>query len=136
MTTVLGRDASVMWQSGTVTPVIIPETRNISIDLGGDFAEDTVHGDVNRSYAPTFANFAASITGLWATGTGAQTSSKIVADTLSKVSGRFFIYIGSGDWFFSGSGYVSVDDATSPYDDFATFNWSVRSSGAVGYSAG
>jgi hypothetical protein len=131
MATILGRDASVYWGSGT--PFHVLETRNVSIDEGAEFVEDTVHGDVNRSYSPTFTNFNASVTGLLDTVLGK--SDEIRKNAANKTSGKFSIYGGDSNRYWYGSGYVSVDDASLPYDDYAGFNWSVRPIGTVGFYA-
>lgn len=131
MTTITGRNASVYWASG-----LIAETRNVSIDLGADFIDDTVHGDTVRSKAPLFMNFNAKITGLYATGVAAATNSaRIIAHALASTSSTFSIYIGGISQYFTGSGYVSVDTAGSPYDDFAPFDWSIVSLGTVTHYA-
>lgn len=131
MATVQTRNASIYWSSGRVA-----ETRNCSIDLGTDFVEDTVHGDTNRTFAPTFSNFNASITGLYNTGVAAAgNSAQIIADALAATSATWSIYIGNSNTYFYGSGYVSVDSVTDPYDEFSEFNWSIRSIGAVGHYA-
>lgn len=131
MATIQTRHASVYWSGGRVA-----ETRNVSIDLGSDFVDDTVHGDSNRSFAPLFTNFAATITGLYNTGVAAAgNSAQIIADALGAVSAAFSIYIGNSNTYFYGNGYVSVDEVGTPYDEFAPFNWSIRSLGAVGHYA-
>lgn len=132
MATVIGTHSSVYWGSGSTTPVRVQETKNVAIDLGGDFAEDTVHGDVNRSYQPTFTDFSVSVTGLWNTAVTLAQGTDLVTAANAKSSGRFSIYIGDASHYFYGSGYVSIDSITTPFDDFATLDWSIRSSGQVG----
>lgn len=126
MATQVGRDASIYW--GTT---LIAETRNIVVDMGSDFIDDTVHGDVNRSFQPSFANFGAKITGLQDKAAAGGTQS-IIAGALAKTSGTWSIYFGYSGHYLYGSGYVSVDELGQPYDDFDTFNWSLRSTGTVG----
>ena len=126
--TQLGRDTSIYW--GTV---LIQETRNGVIDMGSDFVDDTVHRDVNRSFQPTFANFGLSVTGLMQTGTVAtNTTASIMAAALAKTSGTFSVYFGASQRYVYGTGYVSVDEIGTPYEDFDTFNWSLRATGGVG----
>lgn len=127
MATLLGRDAVIYWGS-TVSPSRIAETREIAIDLGSDFADDTVHGDINRSEAPTYNRFAATITGLWD-----DAAYLIVDGAIAKSNGYFYIYPASNvsSKYFYGRGYVSVDQGAYPYDDFSRLNWSVRPSGTV-----
>lgn len=128
MATQIGRDASIYW--GTGTPQLIGETRNITSDLGSEFADDTVHGDQVRTFVPTYASANISVTGLYDTTAGK--SNEIVANALAKASGKFSVYIGGTGRYLYGSGYVSVDEVGVPYDDFATFNWSIRPSAAIG----
>lgn len=128
MTTQVGRDASIYWGS-----TLIKETRNITIDMGSDFIDDTVHGDQNRSFQPSFANFALSATGLMETGAvAANTNASIIAAALAKSSGTFSVYLGASQRYVYGTGYVSVDELGQPYEDFNTFNFSLRASGTVG----
>ncbi len=124
MTTLIGTDASVYWNA-----VRVPETRTATIDLGTDFADDTVHGDQNRTFAPTFANFGVSVSGLW--NTGVAGSGLIVADALAKTSRSFSVYLGNSQNYFLGNAYVSVDEVGAPFDDFDTFNWSLKPVAAV-----
>jgi len=134
LATILGIDTSVYWGSAAIAPTRVAETRNVAIDLGADYVEDTVHGDVNKSFAPTFSNFAATITGLYDTLSGGH-AKRIIADALAKQSGTFSIYLGNISQYFRGSGYVTVDDVSAPYDDFAGFNWSIRPLGTVSHYA-
>ena len=131
MATIQARNASVYWSSGRVA-----ETRNVSIDLGSDFVDDTVHGDTNRTFAPLFSNFNASITGLYNTGPAAAgNSAQLIADALTATSTTWSIYIGNSNTYFYGSGYVSVDNIGAPYDEFAPFDWSIRPLAGVGHYA-
>lgn len=131
MATIQTRHASVYWSAGRVQ-----ETRNVSIDLGSDFVDDTVHGDTTRTFAPLFSNFNASITGLYNNGVAAAgNSAQLITDALGAVSAAFSIYIGNSNTYFYGNGYVSVDEVGAPYDEFAPFNWSLRALGAVGHYA-
>lgn len=127
MATLLGRDAAVYWGSG-VSPGRIAETKNISIDMGTDFADDTVHGDVNRSEAPTFSRFTITITGLYD-----DAAFIVIDDAISKVEGYFYLYPHSNvsTQYHYGRGFVSVDENSFPFDDFSSLNWSVRPSGVV-----
>lgn len=126
--TQVGRDASIYW--GTV---LIKETRNVTLDMGSDFIDDTVHGDVNRTFQPTFSNFAMSVTGLLETGAVAtNTTASIMEAAVAKSSGDFSVYFGVSQRYVYGTGYVSVDEIGQPYEDFDTFNWSLRATGVVG----
>lgn len=133
MTTIVGRDASVYWGSAAITPTIRPETRNFTVDLGTDWIDDTVHGDTVRTFAPSFSTFGVSITGLWDTTIGK--SDDIVKDAIAKRSGTFSLYWGNSNRYFYGSGYVGVDEVGTPYEDWSTFNWSIRALGTVGFYA-
>lgn len=129
--TIQTRHASVYWSVARV-----PATRNVSIDMSSDFAESTVHGDTNRSFTPTFANFNASVTGLYQTGViAAGTHSSLISCALNQTSATWSIYIGGTHTYFTGSGYVSVDNVTAPYDEFSEFGFSIRPIGAVSHYA-
>lgn len=127
MATQLGRDAAIYWGTG-VSPGVIAETRNIALDLGADFADDTVHGDVNRTEAPTYSRFNCSVTGLFDT-----TDFTIMDGALNKDNGYCYIYFKSDDntMYWYGRGYVAVDEEGNPYDEFETLNWTFRPSGTM-----
>lgn len=129
MATLPARDAAVYWGSGP-SPTRIAETRNIALDLGSDFIEDTVHGDVNKSFTPTFNNFGATVTGLYN-----DAVHTVIDDAISKVEGYFYVYPKSSvsATYFYGRGFVSVSENSFPYDDYATLNWEIRASGTVTY---
>jgi len=126
--TQVGRDASVYW--GTT---LIKETRNLVLDMGSDFIDDTVHGDTNRSFQPSFSNFGLTATGLMESGAVAtNTTASVMGAALAKTSGTFSVYFGASQRYVYGSAYVSVDELGQPYEDFDTFNWSLRATGTVG----
>ena len=127
MATLLGRDAAIYW-GNTVSPGRIAETQNISIDMGSDFVEDTVHTDVNRTEAPTFNRFNVTITGLYD-----DAAFDVIDDAISKVEGYFYLYPKSdtNTQYWYGRGFVSVDEASFPFDDYSKMNWAVRPSGLV-----
>lgn len=125
------RNASFYWSGNRVIG-----TRNFSINLGTDFVEDTAHGSQVRTFAPTFSNFAATITGLYNTGVAAAgNAAQLIQDALNATSAIWSIYIGNSNQYFYGSGYISVDEVSAPYDDFSAFNTALRSIGAVGHYA-
>jgi len=131
MATIQTRNASAYWSTGLVS-----KTRNFAIDMGSEFKEDTVHGLTNKSFAPTYANFNAKVTGLYNTGAKALgNSAQLISDALNAVSATWSIYIGGSAQYFYGSGYISVDNVGAPYDDFAPFDWSLRAIGNVGHYA-
>jgi predicted secreted protein len=133
LATIQTRNASIYWSATRV-----PETRTATIDLGSDFVEDTVHGDTVRTFAPLFSNFNASIGGLYSTGVvgTAGSTAHIISCALNATSATWSVYIGGTQNYFTGSGYVSVDSVTAPYDEFSEFSWSIRSIGAVTHYAG
>ena len=127
MATLLGRDAVIYWGL-TESPGRISETQNISIDLSSDFAQDTVHGDSFISEAPTFNRFNVSITGLYD-----DVAFDVIDDAISKTEGYFYLYpkssVNTQYWY--ARGFVSVDEASFPFDDYSKMNWTVRPSGVV-----
>lgn len=134
MTTLLGRDSSVYWASAALfdSSKLVAETRTIALDMGSETADDTVHGDTFRSFAPTFAKANIKVSGLYAT--GATQSPRLIHDAIAKTSGTFLIYIGGTANFVSGSGYISIDNVAAPFDDFSPFEFSVLPSATVGFS--
>ena len=139
MPTITGRDTSIDWGSttGTLAMRRIKATRNVSIDLGTDFIDDTIHGSSTRSFAPTFPNFGMTITGLYdntATANALAGSQVVIADAQSKALGYFSAYMGNISRYWVGSAYVSVDEMGTPYDDFTSFNWAIKPSGDVSFT--
>lgn len=132
--TLLGRSTSVYWASAAAwdSSKLLSATRDVSLDMGSETADDTVHGDTFKTFAPTYSTGTVKITGLY--NTGAAESPRIIHDAINKVSGTFMIYIGNSVNYVSGSGYVSVDNVGAPYTDFNPFNWSILPSAALGFS--
>ena len=100
--------------------------------MGADTADDTVHGDTIRTFAPTFGKANIKVSGLYAT--GATQSPRVIKDAIAKVSGTFLIYMGNISNYISGSGYIQVDSWGAPFDDFAPFDFSIIPSATVGTS--
>ncbi len=132
MSSLAGKHSSVYWGSAAVAPRRIDKTRNISIDMGTDFVDDTVHGSQVRTFQPTFPSFGATVTGLYDTATAATTGSKqIIDDALAGQSGTWSLYMGNISRYITGSGYVSVNEYGAPFDDMSTFNFAIKSLGTV-----
>lgn len=131
MATIQTRNASAYWNGARVD-----KTRNFAINLGSDWAEDTVHGATNKSFAPVFANFDCKVTGLYNTGAkAAGNSAQLISDALLQASGYWSVYIGDSNTYFYGNGFVSVDNVGAPYTDFAPFDFSIKPLGAANHYA-
>jgi len=128
MTTIQTRNASIYFDTSH-----IKETRNFTVDTGADFVDDTVHGDVNRTFAPLFQNFSASISGLWDITVGG--SDALYRKAAAATTGNFSLYIGDSNRYFYGTAYASVDNVGAPYDDFSPLDWSLKPTGTVGLYA-
>ncbi len=127
MATIVGTRAMVYWGS-TASPARVAETRNITLDLGSEFVDDTVHLDTNRTSKPTFATGTITITGLYD-----DAAFAVIDDALAQVEGYFYVYPDSANAgsYFYGRGFASVDEIALPFDDMATRNWSIRPSDVV-----
>ena len=127
MATIVGTRAMVYWGS-TASPSRVAETRDITIDLGSEFADDTVHLDTNRTSKPTFATANIGVTGLYDNAAFA-----VIDDALAQVEGWFYVYPDSANAgsYFYGRGFASVDQVGLPFDDMAKQNWSIKPSSVV-----
>ena len=117
----------VYWGS-TASPARVAETRDITIDLGSEFVDDTVHTDTNRTFKPTFSTANVGVTGLYDNAAFA-----VIDDALAQVEGWFYVYPDSataGSYFY-GRGFVSVQQIGLPFDDMAKQDWEIRPSGVV-----
>lgn len=127
MATIVGTRAMVYWGS-TASPSRVAETRDITIDLGSEFVDDTVHLDTNRTFKPTFKTANVGVTGLYN-----DAAFAVIDDALAQVEGYFYVYPDSANagsyWY--GNGFVSVDSVGLPFDDMAKLDWSIRPSGVV-----
>ena len=117
----------VYWGS-TASPARVAETRDITIDLGSEFVDDTVHLDDNRTAKPTFSTANVGVTGLYD-----DAAFDVIDDALAKVEGWFYVYpdsTNSGSYFY-GRGFATVESVGFPFDDMAKLDWGIRPSGVV-----
>lgn len=127
MATIVGTRAMVYWGS-TASPSRVAETRDITIDLGSEFVDDTVHLDSNRTFKPTFSTANVGVTGLYD-----NAAFDVIDDALARVEGYFYVYPDSANAgsYFYGRGFVSVESVGFPYDDMSKLDWGIRPSGVV-----
>ncbi len=127
MATIVATRAMVYWGS-TASPSRVQETRDITVDLGSEFVDDTVHLDSNRTFKPTFANANVGVTGLYD-----DAAFDVIDDALAQTEGYFYVYPDSANAgsYFYGNGFVSVDQIGLPFDDMAKLDWQIRPSGVV-----
>ena len=116
----------VYWGS-TASPARVAETRDITIDLGSEFVDDTVHLDQNRTSKPTFSTANVGVTGLYD-----DAAFSVIDDALAKVEGWFYIYPDSANpgSYFYGRGFVTVESIGLPFDDMAKLDWGIKASSA------
>ena len=117
----------VYWGS-TASPSRVAETRDITIDLGSEFADDTVHLDSNRTFKPTFLTANVGVTGLYD-----DAAFDVIDDALAQVEGYFYVYPDSSNAgsYFYGRGFASVEQVGFPFDDMSKLDWGIRPSGVV-----
>jgi len=105
----------------------VAEVTGYSIEYMSDTVEDTVIGDVARTYKPTLKSFTASLDAQWdetdSTGQGAL----VVGTEVT-----FSIYPegeDSGDTYYTGSGIITGRTVSTSVGEMITANFSVQGTG-------
>ena len=105
----------------------VAEVTGYSIEYMSDTVEDTVIGDVARTYKPTLKSFTASLDAQWdetdSTGQGAL----VVGTEVT-----FAIYPegeDSGDTYYTGSGIITGRTVSTSVGEMITANFSVQGTG-------
>ena len=110
----------------------IAEVTGYSVTYTSDTVEDTVIGDVARSYKPTLKSYTASIDAMWdQTDTNGQLALN-VGDTIT-----YSLYPSgetSGDVYYTGSGIVTSMAVSGSVGEMVTATFEVQGSGDLSES--
>lgn len=126
MATVHGKNASIYLGTSTATP--ISETTDISINFGADYAEDSAHGDTNKSYKPGLFDFEGSISGHYDTA-----SDTLLTAALAGTQQKMYFYPNRSTTlqYFYGDVFVTLDDLTASLSAIVGSNFSLRAAGSI-----
>lgn len=126
MATVHGKNAAVYL--GTNTATAIGETNEISISFGADYAEDSAHGDTNKSYKPGLFDFEGSIAGMYDIA-----DDTLLTAALAGTQQKFYFYPNRANryQYFYGDVFVTVDDLTAPIAAIVGVSYSLRAAGTI-----
>lgn len=126
MPTLHGKSARIYLGATTATP--IAETNEISISFGADYAEDTAHGDTNKSYKPGLFDFEGSISGFYDTN-----DDTLLTASLAGTQQRMYFYPNASNryQYFYGDVFVTLDDLTAPLTEIVGLSFSLRAAGNI-----
>ena len=128
MATTTGSSGVVKLQVAGTTVAVVGEVRSYTIDGSADTIEDSIMGDVARSYKAGLESSSVSLECYW-DDTDAQ---QLVID--NRASLDFEIYptgTGTGEKYYSGNGLVTSKSITASFDGMVEATISVQGSGAL-----
>ena len=128
MATKTGASGVVKLQVSGTTVAVVGEVRSFTFDGSADTIEDSVMGDVARSYKTGLKTNTVSIECYWDEADAQQ----LILD--ERVSVDFEVYptgTGSGETFFSGGGIVTSRSITGAFDGMVEASFTIQCSGAV-----
>ena len=128
MATKTGASGVVKVQVSGTTVAVVGQVRSFTFDGSADTIEDSVMGDVSRTYKQGLSTNTLSLEVHWDEADAQQ----LILDERASVD--FEIYptgTGSGETFFSGSGIVTSRSITGSFDGMVEASFSIQCSGAV-----
>ena len=128
MATKTGASGVVKLQVSGTTVAVVGEVRSFTFDGSADTIEDSVMGDVSRSYKAGLKTNTVAIECYWDEADAQQ----LVID--ERASLDFEVYptgTGSGETFYSGSGIVTSRSITGSFDGMVEASFSIQCSGDV-----
>ena len=128
MATKTGASGVVKLQVAGTTVAVVGEVRSYTFEGSADTIEDSVMGDVSRSYKQGLSTNTVSLEVYWDEADAQQ----LILDERTSVD--FEIYptgTGSGETFFSGTGIVTSRSITGSFDGMVEASFSIQCSGAV-----
>jgi hypothetical protein len=128
MATKTGASGVVKVQVSGTTVAVVGEVRSFTFDGSADTIEDSVMGDVSRSYKAGLKTNTVSLEVYWDEADAQQ----LVLDERASID--FEIYptgTGSGETFFSGTGVVTSRSITGAFDGMVEASFSIQCSGDV-----
>mgnify|MGYP003631569181 FL=1 len=128
MATKTGASGVVKVQVSGTTVAVVGEVRSFTFDGSADTIEDSVMGDVSRSYKAGLKTNTVSLEVYWDEADAQQ----LILDERASID--FEIYptgTGSGETFFSGTGVVTSRSITGAFDGMVEASFSIQCSGDV-----
>lgn len=128
MPTTHGKNAALYMGAATGTAVPLAETNEISFSFAPDFAEDSAHGDTNKSYVPGLFDFEGTIAGHYDTN-----DNTLLAAALASTKQKFYFYP-NRSWsfqYFYGQAFVALNDLTAPLNAVVGNSFTLRAAGTV-----
>ena len=128
MATKTGASGLVKVQVSGTTVAVVGEVRSFTFEGSADTIEDSVMGDVSRTYKQGLATNTVSIECYWDEADAQQ----LILDERADVD--FEIYptgTGSGETFFTGGGIVTSRNISGAFDGMVEASFTIQCSGAV-----
>tara|TARA_B110000977_G_C10804921_1_gene387870 strand:- start:45 stop:446 length:402 start_codon:yes stop_codon:yes gene_type:complete len=128
MATKTGASGVVKLQVAGTTVAVVGEVRSYTFEGSADTIEDSVMGDLSRTYKQGLSTNTVSLEVYWDEADAQQ----LILDERTSVD--FEIYptgTGSGETFFSGTGIVTSRSITGAFDGMVEASFSIQCSGAV-----
>jgi hypothetical protein len=128
MATKTGASGVVKVQVSGTTVAVVGEVRSFTFEGSADTIEDSVMGDVSRTYKQGLATNTVSIECYWDEADAQQ----LILDERADVD--FEIYptgTGSGETFFTGGGIVTSRNISGAFDGMVEASFTIQCSGAV-----
>jgi predicted secreted protein len=128
MATKTGASGIVKVQVSGTTVAVVGEVRSFTFDGSADTIEDSVMGDVARSYKTGLKTNTVSLEVYWDEADAQQ----LILDERASVD--FEVYPtgnGTGETFFSGSGIVTSRSISGAFDGMVEASFTIQCSGAV-----
>ena len=128
MATKTGASGVVKLQVSGTTVAVVGEVRSFTFDGSADTIEDSVMGDVSRSYKAGLKTNTVAIECYWDEADAQQ----LVIDERATLD--FEVYptgTGSGETFYSGTGIVTSRSITGSFDGMVEASFSIQCSGDV-----
>ena len=128
MATKTGASGVVKVQVSGTTVAVVGEVRSFTFDGSADTIEDSVMGDVSRTYKTGLKTNTVSLDVYWDEADAQQ----LILDERASID--FEIYptgTGTGETFFSGTGVVTSRSITGAFDGMVEASFSIQCSGDV-----
>ena len=127
MATVHGKNARLLLGA---TAVAITETSNMSFSFGAEYAEDSAHGDTNKSYVPGLVDFEGSVEAHFDDAAFVLLDAAFAGTTQKLYAYPNFSNTGN---YLYGTVFVTLDDFGMPLDGLVELGFSFRAAGTMAF---
>ena len=128
MATKTGASGVVQVNLAGIDTVAVGEVRSFTFEGSADTIEDSVMGDLSRTYKQGLSTNTVSLEVYW----DESDAQQLILDERASVD--FKVYptgTGSGETFFSGSGIVTSRSITGAFDGMVEASFSIQCNGAI-----